>query len=174
MAVKTKRQLNEEIRVLKEQIKTMAINPPSDALLEDSAPLKAEIASLSDSLKAKDTEIEQVKAELADALSPAFLSNTLQNLTEEAYISLGEKLGYAPHPQPLPAGTVEDSTQDRAEAAHLAHNQEVVGSIPAPATIETAPVADSKPPVREPEFFIGKKEGNGWEYREFLGLSVKY
>jgi len=24
------------------------------------------------------------------------------------------------------------------------------------------------------QYYIGKKEGNGWEYKEFLGLSVKY
>jgi hypothetical protein len=24
------------------------------------------------------------------------------------------------------------------------------------------------------QYYIGKKEGDGWEYREFLGLSVKY
>ena len=157
--------------------------------LEDPAKLRDEIstkttelAQLNDSIKAKDAEIEQAKAELADALSPEhereFLSNTLQNLTEEAYISLGEKLGYSPHPQPLPAGTVEDLTQDRAEAAHLAHNQEAAGSTPA--TTETAPVADTGaeltpiPPVHEVQYYIGKKEGDGWEYREFLGLSVKY
>ena len=30
------------------------------------------------------------------------------------------------------------------------------------------------PPKREAEFYIGKKEGNGWEYKEYLGFSVNY
>ena len=31
-----------------------------------------------------------------------------------------------------------------------------------------------QPEAREPEFYIGKKEGNGWEYKEYLGFSVNY
>jgi hypothetical protein len=30
------------------------------------------------------------------------------------------------------------------------------------------------PLKREAEFYIGKKEGDGWEYKEYLGFSVNY
>ena len=164
--------------------------------LEDPAKLRDEIstkttelAQLNDSIKAKDAEIVTLNGKVAELSDPERINNLIryrfENMTKDEYQVIhkfGLSRGFidAPHPQPLPAGTVEDSTQDRAEAAHLAHNQEVVGSSPAPATTETAPVADTGaeltpiPPVHEVQYYIGKKEGDGWEYREFLGLSVKY
>ena len=76
---------------------------------------------------------------------------------------------------------LEDASQDRAEEARDAHNVEVVGSNPTPATttgnippatetVVSAPVADIK---SEPDIFMGQREGNGWHYFPALGFSAK-
>ena len=147
------------------------------ASLQDSAKL----AALSDEVKAKDTQIAQlqdsltksdaafleVTAELAklndrpisDGMILDFINNRLD---EDTWAKIGtiKKFGMAP----VEDSKKKDSTQDRAEAARDAHNVEVVGSSPAPATNSelTAPVADVIPE---------ESPGEKW-WREFQeGLS---
>ena len=202
MNVKTKRQLNEEIKALKEQIANI-VKPPEVASLEDSNKLKAEIASLQDSVKQKDAEFATLHDEIATLNdknkyleSNEYLKEQLLKLTEEGFDKLGTELfperatvedsgkitcraalkavyelmgdtdlpdngeisGAAVSDMVRAAigAKMKDSTQDRAEAARDAHNVEVAGSSPAPATTSgtippakettvTAPVADSQP-----------------------------
>jgi hypothetical protein len=134
---------------------------PEGVSLDDSG---KKIAELSDVVKAKDTEIAQlqdsltksdaafleVTAELAklndrpisDGMILDFINNRLD---EDTWAKIGtiKKFGMAP----VEDSKKKDSTQDRAEAARDAHNVEVVGSSPAPATNSelTAPVADVIP-----------------------------
>ena len=134
------------------------------AALEDSSKLKSEIVVLNDSVIAKDASIAQlqdsltksdaafleVTAELAklndrpvsDGMILDFINNRLD---EDTWAKIGtiKKFGMAP----VEDSKKKDSTQDRAEAARDAHNVEVVGSSPAPATNSelTAPVADVIP-----------------------------
>ena len=124
--------------------------PTEIASLEDSIIAKnAEIASREDSLQTYETNIANLHDEIAQLSSlehkKDIVRTTLKNLTEEQYDLIGQQLGF-----------VE------------------VKSVIAPTPQTSAPVADIKPPVHEPEFFIGKKEGDGWEYKEALGFSVKY
>ena len=138
--------------------------------LEDPAKLRDEIstkttelAQLNDSIKAKDAEIEQAKAELADAISyeheRAIVVDFLEKLTPEGKTALAERLGLAtvedsaelkdtPQPQDeLLPNKVPGTTQGGATAARDAHNVEAEGSTPSPATKPegTAPVADVHP-----------------------------
>ena len=116
------RQLRDENGSLKARIEELLIAtaPGNLATLEDSSKLKADIAVLNDSVKAKDTEIAQlqdsltksdaafltVKAELADAISyeheKAIVVDFLDKLTPEGKTALSERLGLA---------TVEDSAE---------------------------------------------------------------
>ena len=143
----------------------------SIAQLNDSLKTKDElIASLEDSIKTRDAEFATLHDEVAQLSSleheQDIVRHTLKSLNKEAYDAIGQQLGFVDIPKPQPAAFEDVTTQDRAEAARDAHNVEAVGSIPTPAT--TARVDD-----KEPEIFIGKKEGDGWKYFDGLGFSVK-
>ena len=160
------RQLRDENGSLKARIEELLIAtaPGNLATLEDSSKLKADIAVLNDSVKAKDTQIAQlqdsltksdaafltVKAELADAISyeheRAIVVDFLDKLTPEGKTLLGQRLGLAtvedsaelkdtPQPQDeLLPNKVPGTTQGGATAARDAHNVEAEGSTPSPAT----------------------------------------
>ena len=141
------------------------------AQLNDSITVKDElIASLEDSIKTKHAEFATLHDEIAQLSSleheQDIVRHTLKSLNKEAYDAIGQQLGFVDVPKPQPATVADSTTQDRAEAARDAHNVEAVRSIPTPDT--TAQVED-----KEPEIFIGKKEGDGWKYFENLGFSVK-
>ncbi len=119
------------------------------ASLEDSGKLKAEVATLQDSLKTKDTDLATLHDEVA-RLSTTDHENDvvrerLQELSREGYVLLGEQLGYVQE-QATVEDSKPDSAQDRAEEARDTHNVEVAGSNPAPATkpeTATATVQDA-------------------------------
>ena len=173
MNVKTKRQLNEEIKALKEQIANI-VKPPEVASLEDSNKLKAEIASLQDSVKQKDAEFATLHDEIATLNdknkyleSNEYLKTYLLKLTPEAF----DQLGAALFPE---RATDEDSTQGGATAARGAHNAEVASSTLAPATTASvvAPVSDNKP-VEEPSIVFHEVKDAGWTWYPSLGYSIK-
>jgi molecular chaperone GrpE (heat shock protein) len=69
------------------------------ATLSDSVRTKdADIALLNDSIEQKDAEFEQIKAELADAISleheQELVRNVFKKLTPEAYEQIGQQLGF--------------------------------------------------------------------------------
>lgn len=128
-----------------ENLKTLKV------ALEDSVKIKnSEIVTLKDSLTKSDAAFLEVTAELAklndrpisDGMILDFINNRLD---EDTWAKIGtiKKFGLAT----VEDSKKKDSTQDRAEAARDAHNVEVVGSSPAPATNSelTAPVADVIP-----------------------------
>ena len=150
---------------------SLKVKDDSIAQLNDSLKTKGElIALLEDSIKTKDAEFATLHDEIAQLSSleheQDIVRHTLKSLNKEAYDAIGQQLGFVALPKPQPADVEDSTTQDRAEAARDAHNVEAVGSIPTPAT--TAQVED-----KEPEIFIGKKEGDGWKYFDGLGFSVK-
>ena len=172
----------------------VAAKPEDHVSLEDSTKLRAEVTTLNDSIKAKDSELAALRDEqqtefatLHDEIatlndknkyleSNEYLKTYLLKLTPEAF----DQLGVALFPE---RATVEDSkpdsTQDGAEAARDAHNVEVPGSIPGPATTiatdNKAPISQLADHVRAPEeyIFIGDKKEPGWVFYPNMGFSLK-
>ena len=177
--------------------------PENNALLEDALKLKADIstkdariASLEDANNQFEAQFANLHDEIANLnkmnneLDSAehdreILSYWAHKMDKEAYERLGQERQFIPKPQPA---TVEDSTQDRAEAARDAHNVEAVGSIPTPATIAPAPVqtapvtTDNNEKTSKLEdtgkapdeyIFIGEKIHPGWTYYKDMGFSLK-
>ena len=133
MPTKTKRQLNEEIKILKGRLEkpaasTAVIEPTGtledsikvrdveitnlkDSIIRNQQTTDTQIAQLQDSLTKSDAAFLTVKAELADAISyeheRAIVVDFLDKLTPEGKIALSERLGLA---------TVEDSGKSCREA----------------------------------------------------------
>jgi hypothetical protein len=128
MPTKTKRQLNEEIKILKGRLEkpaasTAVIEPTGtledsikvrdveianlkDSIIRNQQTTDTQIAQLQDSLTKSDAAFLQVTAELSDAISyeheRAIVVDFLDKLTPEGKIALSERLGLA---------TVEDSAE---------------------------------------------------------------
>jgi hypothetical protein len=130
------------------------------ATLSDSVRTKdADIALLHDSIKQKDAEFEQIKTELADAISleheQELVRNVFKKLTPEAYVQIGHQLGFLKLEDSAPAA-------DAGENLGLStDNQE-----------KTSKLEDQEPDPSE-YIFIGDKKEQGWQYYPDMGFSLK-
>ena len=159
--------LNDKNKYLEsnEYLKTYLLKLTPEAFDQLGAALFTERATVEDSNKLAD-EMYQVLRAVQVSLSDDKYYQEFKPLIKnvDAVLAKAEK-----HVTKL-----KDSTQDGAEAARGAHNAEVVGSSPAPATIApvVAPVADSKP-VEEPSIVFHEVKDAGWTWYPALGYSIK-
>ena len=159
--------LNDKNKYLEsnEYLKTYLLKLTPEAFDQLGAALFTERATVEDSNKLAD-EMYQVLRAVQVSLSDDRYYQEFKPLIKnvDAVLAKAEK-----HVTKL-----KDSTQDGAEAARGAHNAEVVGSSPAPATTApvVAPVADSKP-VEEPSIVFYEMKDAGWTWYPALGYSIK-
>jgi len=160
----------------------------NSANLQDTGKFNVEITKLNDSLIAKNYEIESLQGtivtkeseivSLRDSLKQKGIElydfNELFKAKQNELVTLHDELAELSsleHKQNIVRNTLRNLTKEQYD---LIGQQLGFVKQPTLKPTTTAPVEDNKPVEHEPEFFIGKKEGDGWEYREFLGFSVKY
>jgi len=132
------------------------------ATLSDSVRTKdADIALLHDSIEQKDAEFEQIKAELADAISleheQELVRNVFKKLTPEAYVQIGHQLGFLKLEDSAPAQDADENP----DTTITSDNHE-----------KTSKLEDHE---RDPSeyIFIGDKKEQGWQYYPDMGFSLK-
>jgi hypothetical protein len=156
-------------------------NIASTGSLDDSQ-LKAEVATLSDSIKAKDTEIATLKDaitakeaefgslhdEIAQLASLEHEQDVvrffLKKLTPDAFTLIGQQLGYTP------VASIEDSTITPVAEPHPAP---VASEISTDNQEKTSKLEDADKPAADDCIFIGEKNDPGWTYYKDMGFSLK-
>ena len=152
------------------------------ATLSDSVRTKdADIALLNDSIKQKDAEFEQIKAELADAISleheQELVRNVFKKLTPEAYVQIGQRLGFLKLED---SGTLQEAlslkTASEAELATMKDSAPVEDPGKAPSTTittnnqeKTSKIEDHEPDPSE-YIFIGDNKQPGWKFYPEMGF----
>jgi hypothetical protein len=129
----------------------------------------ADIALLNDSIEQKDAEFEQIKAELADAISleheQELVRNVFKKLTPEAYEQIGQQLGFL-----TDKASIEE-IHDSAPAADP--GVAPAAPIPTDNNEKTSKLVDANKPAADDYIFIGEKNDPGWTYYKDMGFSLK-
>ena len=155
------------------------------ATLSDSVRTKdADIALLNDSIKQKDAEFEQIKAELADAISleheQELVRNVFKKLTPEAYVQIGQRLGFLKLED---SGTFQKAlspkTASEAELATMKDSAPAADPGETPGTTITTDNQEKTSKLEDHErdpseyIFIGDKKESGWKFYPDMGFSLK-
>jgi hypothetical protein len=179
-------------------VQTPVQTPIQNSTLEDSNKLNNDLATLSDSIrtkdadiellndsiKQKDVEFEQIKAELADAISleheQELVRNVFKKLTPEAYVQIGQRLGFLKLED---SGTLQKalSPKTASEAEMTTMKDSTPAADPGEDTGTTITTDNQEKTSkledheRDPSeyIFIGDKKEQGWQYYPDMGFSLK-